>query len=58
MFEFSFFALFEALRPSQHFFSNFGLTGTKQWKNVTCSRPQRTANRPGLEPGTTRSEVR
>ena len=35
-----------------------GLTSTKQGVNVTCSRPQRTATRPGLEPGTPWSIVR
>ena len=35
-----------------------GLTSTKQWVNVTCSRPQQTVPRPGLEPGTPWSVVR
>ena len=37
-------------RSSVHGF--LGLTSTKQWVNVTCSRPQQTVPRPGLEPGT------
>ena len=35
-----------------------GWTSTKQGVNVTCSKPQRTATRPGLEPGTPWSVVR
>ena len=44
--------------PSQLFVHGFlGLASTKQRVNVTCSRPQRTATRPGLEPGTPWSVV-
>ena len=41
------------LSPSRSYVQGFlGLTSTEQGLNVTCSRPQRTATRPGLEPGT------
>ena len=43
-------------RSSVHRF--LGLTSTKQGVNVTCPRPQRTAHRLGLEPGTPWSEIR
>ena len=43
-------------KPHVHGF--LGLTSTKQGVYVTCSRPQRTATRPGLEPGTPWSVVR
>ena len=42
----------------QSFWDGFlGLTSSKQWGNVTCSRPQRTATQPGLELGTPRPVV-
>ena len=45
--------------PSQSSVHRFlGLTSTKHGINVTCSRPQRTAHRPELEPGTPWSEIR
>ena len=45
--------------PSQSYVYRFlGLTSTKHEVNVTCSRPQRTATRSGLEPGTPWSIVR
>ena len=45
--------------PSQSYVHGFlGLTSTRQGVNVTCSRSQRLATRPGLEPGTPWSVVR
>ena len=41
-----------------HGFLGIHVTSTKQGVNVTCSRLQRTATRPGLEPGTPWSVVR
>ena len=47
------------LSPSQSSAHGFlSLTSTKQWVNVTCSRPQQTVPRPGHEPGTPWSVVR
>ena len=43
-------------RSSVHHFLD--LTRTKEGINVTCSRPQRTAHRPGLEPWTPWPEIR